>query len=215
MAIRLDEARLRLLKMYGELSPSVNNTYNIGTSSLKFANMYATTFHGALDGNANTATALTSSAGSSAQPIYFLNGKPVAIINAIANDISGNAATATNADKVDGYHVSSLWRSDGATWNPQANITLSATANDQEWSFDISRNGYTGCYWHVWDSSRSTMLKITPDDGKVSAPYGFVGNLNGNASTATKLATARTISLISYKFTAFFTRSIIIFTATS
>lgn len=99
MAIRLDEARLRLLKMYGELSPSTNNTYNVGTSSLKFANMYATTFHGALDGNANTATALTSSAGSTTQPIYFSNGKPVAITGAIANDITGNAATATEAEK--------------------------------------------------------------------------------------------------------------------
>ena len=99
MAIRLDEARLRLLKMYGELSPSTNNTYNVGTSSLKFANMYATTFHGALDGNANTATALTSSAGSTTQPIYFSNGKPVAITGAIANNITGNAATATEAEK--------------------------------------------------------------------------------------------------------------------
>ena len=86
MAIRLDEARLRLLKMYGELSPFTNNTYNVGTSSLKFANMYATTFHGALDGNANTATALTSSAGSSTQPVYFSDGKPVAITGTINNN---------------------------------------------------------------------------------------------------------------------------------
>ena len=105
MAIRLDEARLRLLKMYGELSPSTNNTYNIGTSSLKFANMYATTFHGALDGNANTATALTSSAGSTTQPIYFSNGKPVAITGAIANDITGNAATATEAEQDSAGHI--------------------------------------------------------------------------------------------------------------
>jgi hypothetical protein len=29
------------------------------------------------------------------------------------------------------------------------------------------------------------MLKVNADDGKVSAPYGFVGNLTGNASSAT------------------------------
>ena len=89
-----------------------------------------------------------------------------------------------NADTVDNYHASQLWRSDGATWNPNANVSLNATANGDEWSFDIRRNGHTGCYWHVWDSSHSSLLKVNADDGKVSAPYGFVGNLSGKASTA-------------------------------
>lgn len=103
--------------------------------------------------------------------------------------LSGNASSATNADKVDGYHASSLWRSDGATWNPNANVSLNASANSQEWSFDIRRNEYTGCYWHVWDSTLSTLLKVNADNGKVYAPYNFVGNLEGNASTATALTT--------------------------
>ena len=89
-----------------------------------------------------------------------------------------------NADTVDNYHASQLWRSDGATWNPQANVSLNAAANGDEWSFDIRRNGHTGCYWHVWDSDKSTLLKVNADDGEVSAPYGFVGNLSGKASTA-------------------------------
>lgn len=38
------------------LNPSTTNTKNIGTTNLKWANVYATTFHGALDGNATTAT---------------------------------------------------------------------------------------------------------------------------------------------------------------
>lgn len=93
------------------------------------------------------------------------------------------ASSSGNADMVDGYHASSLWRSDGATWNPNANVSLNASDNSQEWSFDIRRNGKTGCYWHVWDSSLSSMLKVTADDGKVSAPYNFVGNLEGTAKT--------------------------------
>lgn len=68
-------------------------------------NVYATNFNGKLIGNADTATALTTSAGSATQPIYFSNGKPVAITGTIANSISGNAATATNSDTVDGYHA--------------------------------------------------------------------------------------------------------------
>lgn len=100
--------------------------------------------------------------------------------------INGTEITqVNNADTVDGYHASSLWRSDGAAWNPGANVSLTASGNNQEWSFDIRRNGHTGCYWHVWDSDRSTMLKVNADNGKVYAPYNFVGNLEGNASTAT------------------------------
>lgn len=111
------------------------------------------------------------------------------------------ANSAGNSDKVDGYHASSLWRSDGGTWNPGANISLNASGNNQEWSFDIRRNGYTGCYWHVWDSARGSMLKVNADNGKVYAPYNFVGNLEGNANSATtassanKLTTARNIAL--------------------
>lgn len=39
----------------------------------------ATTFKGALSGNANTATALTTSAGTSHIPVHFSSGKPVAV----------------------------------------------------------------------------------------------------------------------------------------
>ena len=96
-----------------------------------------------------------------------------------------------NADTVDNYHASQLWRSDGATWNPNANVLLNAAANGDEWSFDINRNGHTGCYWHVWDSTHSSLLKVNADDGKVSAPYGFVGNLSGKADTAGNADRAR------------------------
>ena len=81
-----------------------------------------------------------------------------------------------NADTVDNYHASQLWRSDGATWNPQANVSLNATANGDEWSFDIRRNGHTGCYWHVWDSSHGSLLKVDADDGRVTALKGFRAN---------------------------------------
>ena len=78
------------------------------------------------------------------------------------------------------------WLGDG-TWAPGTNVKLSATSNNQEWSFDIERNGKTGCLWHVWDSSLSSLLMVTPDDGIVEAPYGFKGSLSGNASSATLL----------------------------
>ena len=90
-----------------------------------------------------------------------------------------------NADTVDNYHASQLWRSDGANWNPNADVTMTPSGNNSEWSFDFkNKNGTTGSYWHVWDEDKSTLLKVNADDGKVSAPYGFVGNLSGKADTA-------------------------------
>lgn len=38
------------------LLPHTNNTYNIGASGNKYLDVYATTFHGGVDGNANTST---------------------------------------------------------------------------------------------------------------------------------------------------------------
>lgn len=51
-----------------------------------------------------TATALTTSAGSSTLPVYFSGGKPVATGTSLAVSITGNAATAT---KVKNYYGSS------------------------------------------------------------------------------------------------------------
>ena len=90
-----------------------------------------------------------------------------------------------NADTVDNYHASQLWRSDGATWNPNANVTMTPSGNGDEWSFDFgNKNGATGTYWQVWDENKQTLLRVDADSGKVSAPYGFVGNLSGKADTA-------------------------------
>ena len=90
-----------------------------------------------------------------------------------------------NADTVDNYHASQLWRSDGATWNPNANVVMTPSGNGDEWSFDFrNKNGASGTYWQVWDENKYTLLQVDADSGKVSAPYGFVGNLSGKASTA-------------------------------
>lgn len=86
-------------------TPVYNTNFNYNANTNKLT---ATTFVGSLEGNAATATALTTSAGSTTQPIYFSGGKPVAITGSIANNTTGNAATATNADKLDGYHASDL-----------------------------------------------------------------------------------------------------------
>lgn len=44
----------------GNITPGANDTYSLGSSSLKWKNIYATTFTGALSGNASSATTLSS-----------------------------------------------------------------------------------------------------------------------------------------------------------
>ena len=85
--------------------------------------VYANTFVGTFNGNASTATKLTSSAGNAALPIYFSDGKPVActasqIFSNLSNSgnnlsitVAGQNRTLTvgyaaSADTVDGYHIS-------------------------------------------------------------------------------------------------------------
>jgi hypothetical protein len=131
------------------------------------------------------------------------------ITTALAGKLS-TTGKAADSDKLDGYHASSFWRNGvNNTWSPSTNILLPQSANSQEWSFDITRNGYTGGYWQVWDSSNSTMLKVDAVSGKVSAPYGFVGNLQGNitgsaasATTAGSATTATTATNLGSSYTA-------------
>jgi len=131
------------------------------------------------------------------------------ITTALAGKLD-TTAKAADSDLLDGYHASSFWRNGvNNTWTPSTNILLPQSANSQEWSFDITRNGYTGGYWQVWDSSNTTMLKVDAVTGKVSAPYGFIGNLQGNitgsaasATTAGSATTATTATNLGSDYTA-------------
>lgn len=70
------DAKKVVTSTYG-INPLVNNSLNLGSASLKWANIYATTF----TGTATTANKLSVNAGSSTQPVYFSNGVPVACGN--------------------------------------------------------------------------------------------------------------------------------------
>lgn len=68
-----------------------------------YSDVYATTFHGALTGNADSATTadkLGTSAGNTSTPVYFANGIPLQCESTLSVDIDGNASTANQATKV-------------------------------------------------------------------------------------------------------------------
>jgi len=74
-------------------------------------------------------------------------------------------------------------------WRASSNITCSATANGQEWSFDLSPGSFTGTYWHVWSGTNgASILQCFNDNRHVAIPvHLYVGGYN---NTSYALSTA-------------------------
>lgn len=124
--------------------PSADGTTKTGSGTPLVINPYSKTITGgytltgALSGNASSATALTSSAGSATQPVYFSGGKPVACSYTLGKSVPADAKfTDTNT-----------WR------GIQNNLTSTATdqslaaaqgkvLNEKKMSA-VSANGYYG-----------------------------------------------------------------------
>lgn len=81
------------LQVTGDVGPSTNNTYNLGSSSFKWANVYATTFLQ----NGNAVCDISGNCGSSASYWQFVNGtlQPTAPYNTVSDIILGGTSTAT------------------------------------------------------------------------------------------------------------------------
>lgn len=83
-----------VLLAYSTATSKITNAVQ-KTSSLKYNPntkiLTAPTFKGALTGNADTATALSSSAGSATQPVYFSGGKPVATTYTLETSVPSGA----------------------------------------------------------------------------------------------------------------------------
>ena len=158
--------------------------------------------------NVASADTLTSNAGSATQPIYFSGGKPVACSYSLSKSVPSNAVfTDTNT-----------WR------GCQNNLTSTATdqslsAAQGKWLNEnklnaINTNGYWGMATPSGNSGdwiRTTSAGIIPyQPGGINSSHCGIGtsswyfncayittvygNLSGNASTASKLAIARTVS---------------------
>ena len=64
----------------------------------------------------------------------------------------------------------------GMHWPAPTNVACFASANGQEWSFDMGSgqgSTYTGCYWQIWSGRNSkTVLSCYNDDMRVEVPNG-------------------------------------------
>jgi hypothetical protein len=89
------------------------------------------------------------------------------------NPLGGNVGIGTTSP---GYKLDvngDLNVSGNYYWRPGTNFVLPGTANDQEWSFDIQNNGFTGLYWQVWSdvAGIGTSLRVTGGTGYVGIPH--------------------------------------------
>lgn len=197
-------------------------------------NIVATKFTGALAGNANTASALTSSAGSATQPVYFSGGKPVATTYTLGKSVPSNAVftdtwralkgSTASAAGTAGYApapaagaANRYLRCDG-TWvvPPDTNTTytlssfgITATATELNYMDGVTSNVQTqlngkAAASHGTHVSFSTAAPKAPGTAAVGTAttvarsdhvHPAQTSVSGNAGSATKLATARTLTI--------------------
>lgn len=87
---------------------------------------------------------------------------------------SGNIGS-YSAGAVGGYNANALWRSDGAVWNPAANVACNGAG--AEYSFDITETGDGDSYVHMWSGNlgRSIMQWWAKSGRTVACHNGDVG----------------------------------------
>ena len=121
----------------GDVSNLANsNLYTLKSGDTMTGNLTAPAFVGPLIGNADTATALTTNAGSSTRPVYFSSGKPVQCGTSLAVSVTGssasctgNAATASSAAQLTTARTirTNLASTSTASFNGTANVTPGVT----------------------------------------------------------------------------------------
>ena len=137
----------------------------------------AKTFSGAFSGNATSATALTSNAGSSTTPVYFSNGKPVACSTTLGVSITG---TATRSNEINLSYLSSEINDDLPLLTK---APMSGTLTSYEpvaMTHDISVN------------PNAKYFKVP---GYTVFASTFDGNLNGTATNAEEATIANTVKM--------------------
>lgn len=133
-----------------------------------------------------------------------------AITGSASSNFSGNVGIATTYTVMDGATASAagaagavpapaagendeFLRGDG-TWQPVPNNAVLQTASSSNGNYPILLKETTGTSTTTDGAIFDANVYVNPSTGVLTA-NGFVGNLTGNASTASEWATARTITL--------------------
>lgn len=166
----------------GGLTPVVDQSVDLGKSTHKFDNVYANTVYGNLTGNATSATSsisATNLAGGAAGSVPYQNA--VGQTDFTPSGTAGQVLKSTGGG-------APVW----------GNITFS-TLNVGNYLVGANYDGVTATTLDVDADTNNTSGKIVARDssGNFSANI-ITASLNGNADTATRLETARTINGVTF-----------------
>lgn len=173
----------------GNLNPLVNNSKTLGTSSLKWANVYATKFTGDLVGNADTATVWKTGRKFSVSDADATNTGTQVTVDGSADyvlplpstikaTLSGNATTATTATNA--YNVLA-YSSNEVTLGANS-ATVGSSSNDTVW---INYRDVKGGAINN-GATQITNYHFGNRKGAVTGVTVYAETFNGNATTATK-----------------------------
>lgn len=196
--------------------PSADGTTKTGSGTPLVINPYSKTITGgytltgALSGNASSATALTSSAGSATQPVYFSGGKPVACSYTLGKSVPADALFTDHTYGNMKGATSSAAGSAGLVPAPNIGEQLKFLRADGTWviptntTYSVGTSSYLGItklYTETGSATDGTMTQnaiTTALNGKspTSHTHNYAGSSSsgGAANSANKLATARTVS---------------------
>ena len=161
-----------------------HNTAYVGTDGCLYSNNTKVSVEGhthnyagssSAGGSATSAVKLDSSAGSATQPVYFSNGKPVACTYTLGKSVPSDAVFTDTNTKVTQTAVTA---SGYTNWRP---LVIGSSNSGTE---DFSPTTVTDTTFTV------NNISCQPSSGTIKAT-----TFKGNASTATKLATTRTIGI--------------------
>ena len=174
-------------------------------------------------GSASSATALTSNAGSSTQPVYFSGGKPVACSYTLGKSVPADALFTDHTYGNMKGATSSSAGSAGLVPAPNIGEQLKFLRADGAWviptntTYSVGTTSYSGTtklYTSTGSATDGTMTQnaiTTALNGKSATGhthnYAGSSSAGGNANAAVKLATARKIGSASFDGTADITLS--------
>ena len=178
------------------LEPGKTNTISLGTSSLKWSNVYATTFTGDLSGNADSAT--TATIANALKNINANTGsgnRPTDVNTAITHVNNGGVQhikIADSTNSVTGHLLHFHWDT-GDSWDGQLLLPNNSNNSSMKWRSCSAANT-----WDSWrtllDSSNYTNYTVTKTGTGASGSWGI--SITGTSSyTTTTADTTNTLYL--------------------
>lgn len=154
-----------------------------GNQNVSFpAQVTATQFNGKLNGSATTATALTTSAGSATQPVYFSGGKPVACTYSLGKSVPSDAK------------FTDTWR--GIQNNLTSTSTTDSLSAAQGKVLNDKFSSYVPTSRTVNGKALSANISLTASDVGASAS-GHTHSYAGSSSVGGAAISANALNLIS------------------